>query len=125
MPLLFPGLLFCEEGFIEKLDSVSNPFMIISPDGSIRLNADENSTVAGIEFKYPLNDIHAKMPTRYLLQCLSEIEALEVDSLLYLCWRPDFSSLFKVKRNTVVFMKLFTWHISFMPTAFLEGQQRH
>ena len=62
-------------------------FMIISPDGSIRLNEDENSTVAGIKFKCPLNDIHAKMHTRYL------------DRLLYLCWRQDFSSLFKVKKE--------------------------
>ena len=85
MHLLFHRLFFCEEGilfyrflvfaplltFIEKLVADSYPFMIISPDGIIMLNEDENSTVASIEFKCPRNDIHAKIPTRYLLQCLS------------------------------------------------------
>ena len=107
MPLLFPGKYFCEEGFIEKNHSDGNPFMIISPDGSVRAGLDEISTIAGVEFKCPLNELHAKMPTRYLLQCLSEIEALEVDTLLYLCWRPDLSSLFKVKRNTILFNEAF------------------
>jgi hypothetical protein len=41
--------------------------------------------------------------SRYLLQCLSEIEALHVESLIYLCWRPDVSTVFRVKRNDELF----------------------
>lgn len=103
MPLLFPGKYFCEEGFIEKDNSAGKPFMIISPDGSVRTDFNENSTIASVEFKCPMNDIHSKLPIRYVLQCLSETEVLDVELLLYLSWRPDFSSLFNVKRNTPLF----------------------
>lgn len=47
--------------------------MIVSPDGSVRNSAME--TVAGLEIKCPMREIHAEFPSLYLLQRRSEIEA--------------------------------------------------
>ena len=120
-PLLFHRIFFCEEGtllyrflifaplltFIENLVADSYPFMIISPDGIRMLNEDEiqqkQASHSSVHSMTPMQ----KMQTRYLLQCLSKIEALEVDRLLYLCWTPGFSSLFKVKRNAALFNETF------------------
>lgn len=74
--------------------------MIISPDGSVKHN---NECIAGIELKCPVSSIHHKMPPRYLLQCLSAIEALDVETLIYVSWKPDISTVFKVKRNKELF----------------------
>ena len=76
MPVVFPIMICAEEGFTETDDCNSQPFMIISPDGSVRTTNDMNSTVVGIELKCPISDIHKEFPSRYLLQCLAEIEAL-------------------------------------------------
>jgi hypothetical protein len=107
LPMMCPGLKMYEEGFIE-LDSVrTKPFMIISPDGSVRTTEREDCTTFGIELKCPIYDVHTSFPRRYLLQCLSEIEALNVPELLYLSWRPDISTCFRIKRNPTLFQRAF------------------
>ncbi|KAH3717370.1 hypothetical protein DPMN_060156 [Dreissena polymorpha] len=108
MPVMFPDTLCCEEGFIELgKDKNNNPFMVVSPDGSVRCNTSIESTIMAIELKCPVYEIHKTLPTRYFLQCQAEIAALKVDSLVYLCWRPDFSSVFIVKNQTELFSRAY------------------
>lgn len=108
MPALFPNMLCAEEGFIESYLNDCNdsqPFMVTSPDGSVRTTHDIYSTVAGLELKCPVFEIHKEFPPRYLLQCLAEIEALSVETLIYLSWRPDISTIFRVRRNSELFSR--------------------
>ncbi|WAR15461.1 LOW QUALITY PROTEIN: hypothetical protein MAR_005566 [Mya arenaria] len=56
-------------GLVDK-DLNGEPFMVISPDG-----------------------------TRFYLQCQSEMNAFDVNSLFYLCLRPKLSSIFKMHRK--------------------------
>ena len=67
MPVLFPNMFCAEERYIEVGDQNSQPFMIISPDGSVRTREDINSTVAGIELKCPFTEIHKEFTKRYIL----------------------------------------------------------
>ncbi|WAR26930.1 hypothetical protein MAR_012634, partial [Mya arenaria] len=108
IPLLFPKHECFEEGYIEIGDCNSKPVMIVSPDGSVICSQIEESTLAGIELKCPIQQVHKQLPTRYLLQCLSEIEALNVNSLIYLSWTPELSTVFRIKRNKAIFMKAYT-----------------
>lgn len=106
-PVLYPKSSVYEEGYIElKCNNDTNMKTIISPDGSIRSKAD-NKTIAGIEVKCPVAEIHTTLPSRFLLQCLAKIESLDVDKLVYLRWRPDISTVFIVKRNHELFMKAY------------------
>lgn len=107
LPVMCPGQNFYEEGFVEIESKTTKSFMIVSPDGSIRPNDKFDLTTFAVELKCPVNDIQRYFPQRYLLQCLSEIEALDVDGLIYLCWRPDISTVFKINRNSSLFKKAF------------------
>ncbi|WAR27452.1 hypothetical protein MAR_013156 [Mya arenaria] len=43
------------------------------------------------------------LPTRFLLQCLSEIEALNGNSLVCLSWTPELSTdVFRIERNKAI-----------------------
>ena len=99
LPVIEPSVRFYEEGCVE----LDGSFMVVSPDGSLRRADSFDSTTAAIELKCPVKQMHKKLPPRYLLQCLAEIEALNVDSLLYLSWRPDTSSVFKLNRDSDLF----------------------
>jgi hypothetical protein len=107
LPILYPDKVVHEEGYVEYGLFKEKPFMIISPDGSIKDSVDGSSTIAAVELKCPVQNIHKELPPRYLLQCLSEIEALDVDHLIYLCWKSDVSSVFRVNRNKPLFDRAF------------------
>ena len=109
LPVLCPDSIFCEEGFVQLPDEQSEKtFMVVSPDGSVRKNENCESTIAAVEFKCPVFAIHKNIPQRYFLQCQAEMIALNVDELYYLCWRPNLSSVFKVKRNDAIFTEALT-----------------
>lgn len=95
LPVLHPCLEYREEGCI-PLYREDKFTMIVSPDGSLEGNSEVESktTEMAIELKCPVSNLHTNVPERYILQCLSEMYALQVHKLLYLCWRPDVSSVF-------------------------------
>ena len=96
LPVIDPSVRFYVEGCVE----LDGSFMVVSPDGSLRQTDSFDSTTTAIEFKCPVNQLHKTFPPRYLLQCLAEMEALNVDNLLYLSWRPDTSSVFKLNKDS-------------------------
>ena len=106
LPVLYPGLRFHEEGCIEIKTEDGKPFMIVSPDGSLRKDFSESSTTVGIEIKCPTRKVHNEFPSRYLLQCLAEIEALDVENLLFISWSPDVTNVFTVPRDRDLFSRV-------------------
>ena len=84
---------------------MGNNFVVVSPDGSLR-SANGQNDIFGVEFKCPVRQMQDEVPQRYLLQCLSEMEVLQVDKLLYICWRPDVTSVFEITRNQDLFIKV-------------------
>lgn len=108
VPFLFPNKMCCEEGFIELGRSANDrPFMIVSPDGSLRDESKIESTKVGVELKCPVMDIHQSFPARYFLQCQAEIKALNVQKLVYLSWKPDVSSVFLVHKHDELFSRAY------------------
>ena len=105
LPTFYPHLKYFEEGCVEVKAPDGKTFMIVSPDGSLRDGESFEATQMAVEVKCPVRTIHTKFPPRYLLQCLAEMEALNVESLLYLCWTPDDATVFKVERDTELFQK--------------------
>ncbi|KAH3725516.1 hypothetical protein DPMN_051360 [Dreissena polymorpha] len=104
LPVIFPDKIVCEEGFVEKdLNQNNEPFIVVSLNGSLRSDKCLHSTEMAVELKCPVMEIHTTIPHRYMLQCESEMDALGVESLLYLCLRPDFSSVFIIRRTQELF----------------------
>lgn len=104
LPVLHPCLEYREEGCI-PLYREDKFTMIVSPDGSLEGNSEVEgkTTKMAIELKCPVSNLHTNVPERYILQCLSEMYALQVHKLLYLCWRPDVSSVFELSFNQSLF----------------------
>ena len=103
LPVLYPDLVFYEEGCVEFAYVDNSKFMVVSPDGSLRSSCRLDSTLMAVELKCPYYKLQTSLPPRDLLQCLAEIESLNVQSLLYLCWTQDESMVFKVERDSVFF----------------------
>ena len=101
LPVIAPEQIYVEEGCI-KIEYQNQTFMVVSPDGSLR-SSQTNETIGAVEFKCPTKISHTEVPKRYYLQCLSTMEALDVETLYYVCWRPDVSTVFKVNRNKDLF----------------------
>ena len=59
----------------------------------------------GTELKCPYYKAQTCFPPRYLLQCLAEIEVLNVESLIYLSWTSEESVVFQVQRDTNLFQR--------------------
>ena len=99
LPVIAPSCFMQEEGYINVALTENGGVIgkiIVSPDGSV---CDENGTVYGVEFKCPVNAIHTEVLHRYYLQCQATMLALDTQRLLYLCWRPDSSTVFEVYRD--------------------------
>ena len=111
IPVIYPDLICFEEGCVEILNQDNKTFMVISPDGSLRQDSTLDSTQVGIELKCPFYKAQTSFPRRYLLQCLAEIEALNVESLLYLSWTSDESIAFLVERDTEFFQRAMNYAI--------------
>eukprot|EP00058_Branchiostoma_floridae_P000620 XP_002586108.1 hypothetical protein BRAFLDRAFT_110010 [Branchiostoma floridae] len=98
LPALEPNLLVYEEGcIIMKQDD--KPFLVVSPDRSLR--SSQNCTVSAVEIKCPYTaDVHDNIPFRYLSQLHAEMAALQCPVLLYLSYKADCTNVFKVTADT-------------------------
>lgn len=52
--------------------------------------------MSAVEFECPTAISHRALPERYYLQCLAMMEGLDIDNMLYICWRPDITTVFEV-----------------------------
>ncbi|XP_045199092.2 uncharacterized protein LOC123553445 [Mercenaria mercenaria] len=116
LPVYEPQLVYQEEGCI-TFDENNSPFLVVSPDGSLK-DKVAGETKMAVEFKCPVKKIHTEFPVRYYLQCISEIEALDVEQLLYVCWRPDITTAFIVSRDTETFREALTLAREFLNEKF-------
>ena len=108
MPVLYPKLTFFEEGAYKVSDeSQDKPYLIVSPDGSLRdmsenKTALEKSAKVGIEIKCPTDNIPFKSPVlyspprRYVPQCLLEQSVLGCDEQLLISWSPETTTVLKI-----------------------------
>ena len=100
LPVYFPSLKYIEEGCY-ILQYNENDFMVVSPDGSIRRSVEVDATL-GFEAKCKvpnpnLQPVYYQIPQYYILQILSEMKVLEVQSLIFICWSPESSVVFNAK----------------------------
>ncbi|MEW8546432.1 MAG: YqaJ viral recombinase family protein, partial [Candidatus Thiodiazotropha sp.] len=102
LPVIDPDLAYNEEGCIQFGLPNTNKRVVVSPDGSL-YNKRTESLVSAVEIKCPTKQIHTEVPERYILQCQATMHALGVDSMYYLCWRPDLSSVFEIRKNQAIF----------------------
>ncbi|XP_060581747.1 uncharacterized protein LOC132738297 [Ruditapes philippinarum] len=101
LPVIAPTLEFHEEGCVCIKDK-DTMIMVVSPDGSLYIS-ETKEIIAGVEIKCPVGKVHSSFPVRYYLQCLSEIEALGVEFLYYVCWTQEITSVFKIEKDTAIF----------------------
>ena len=90
----YEGCIFGEEGCY-KQDIKENKSIDVSPDGSCRNQSDRPIFAVEIKYPAPRSDISFKarldysLPKYYVPQVLSEMYALNVDKLLYVCFRSE------------------------------------
>ena len=60
-------------------------------------------TTSVVEFKCPIREAHYELPPRYYLQCLSTMEALDVDRMLYISWTKSLTTVYEIKRKSDFF----------------------
>ena len=63
LPVVAPDLIYVEEGCI-RIEYQNKPFMVISPDGSLR-SSQTGDTTSAVEFKCPTKVSHTELPKRY------------------------------------------------------------
>ena len=113
MPVLFPNMVFYEEGSYEVFEkSREDPVMVVSPDGTLRQPRHQTDNLvkpaeASIEIKCPFSftqgfPVYDSVPKRYIPQCLMEQLATQSKDQLLLCWTPESSTLFKVQENKYI-----------------------
>ena len=101
LPVYYPDLTFVEEGCF-VLNENGRPLIVVSPDGSGRQNASGKVAV-GFEFKCPYpgktftTQVHYTLPSYYVLQVLAEMVSLKTDTLLYMCYSSESSTVFEIK----------------------------
>lgn len=91
--------------------------MVVSPDGKLSFRDNPDRCIFSVKFKCPTEKLHASVPNRYVLQCLSETAVLWVYQLLYVCWRPDFTSVFKVNHNEELFNKTLAIALNYLAAS--------
>jgi hypothetical protein len=101
LPVIAPTLEFHEEGCVCIKDK-DTMIMVVSPDGSLYIS-ETKEIIAGVEIKCPVGKVHSSVPVRYYLQCLSEIKALGVEFLYYVCWTQEITSVVKTEKDTAIF----------------------
>ncbi|KAJ8301229.1 hypothetical protein KUTeg_020216 [Tegillarca granosa] len=102
IPVLFPSLSFSEEGCV-KINRIGN-HMIISPDGSL-FDISSKATKVAVEIKCPFPPTPGsyKVPVFYIIplyyvpQILSEMFALETDTLLFACYSRESTAITQAK----------------------------
>ena len=103
LPAYYPNIDYVEEG-CRVLKNDNQIFGVVSPDGRGE-DSSNNAPVLAFEFKCPFpdkqytTDVHYEIPDRYIPQILAEMATVEVNELLYLCYTPKSSTVFKVCNN--------------------------
>ena len=100
LPVLSPDLVYQEEGCVRRDLTDKGHHLIVSPAGSL---TKDDETVSAVEFKCPVKQLHTELPIRYFLQCQATMDALNVDEMYNLCWRPEVSSVFLVEKDQEIF----------------------
>ena len=107
IPFYFPDLSYYEEGS-HFLISENENFMLVSPDGSLRSNKQENDTipspVLATEFKCPYpspfkTPVAYDIQDRYIFQILAEMASMNVSKLIFISWSPESSTVFLVNMD--------------------------
>ena len=100
LPAFFPDLQYFEEGCVCVPHSDKRSFMVVSPDGSFRRNADsapeamyENKCKTHNDFTV---DVHYTIPQYYIPQVMCEMKAYECSELLFSCWTKQSTTVLKV-----------------------------
>ncbi|XP_053397710.1 uncharacterized protein LOC128556471 [Mercenaria mercenaria] len=103
LPVFHPDLSFIEVGCCLLSGNVDfgKPLIAVSPDGSLCRGDNNNERVAAIEIKcpYPKTDgetLFYTIPQYYICQCLAEMKALDVMSLIFICYTKESSTFFEV-----------------------------
>ncbi|KAH3754241.1 hypothetical protein DPMN_188905 [Dreissena polymorpha] len=73
--------------------------MVVSLDGSLRRDDTFESTEVAIEIKCPTRHVHTELPSRYYLQCQTELKALDVRRMLYVSWTETDTTVFQMELN--------------------------
>ncbi|CAC5410294.1 unnamed protein product [Mytilus coruscus] len=103
LPIYYPEMKYIEEG-VHYVNDNDQPYFIVSPDGSLgymdTLSSSDPVPLIGCEFKCPVateykTPVHYEVPKRYVTQVLSEMAAMDVKELMYLCWTEESSTVFR------------------------------
>ena len=112
MPFFYPDLDFFEEGCYLLGGPLNTSLIEVSPDGSLRRihktteecseDISDSECVGVVEIKCPypkdntVNQIY-EVPKYYICQCLSEMKAMKVSKLLFVCYTKESSTFFEIK----------------------------
>ena len=108
MPVLFPSLVFCEEGaYVITDEDTGGKLLIVSPDGSLREGENgivdtTKKAVVSVEIKCPYScsidvaSVYSSVPKRHICQSLMEHEVLNSDKHILLCWTKTSTTVFEI-----------------------------
>ena len=109
LPIFYPKLNYVEEGCYLVDGQNKTHLLEVSPDGSLKLkesvenNSQNNRTlkdkpILAVEIKCPFNgNVHYKVPTYYICQCLAEMSVLGVQGLIYACYTAEITTFFHLE----------------------------
>ena len=109
LPIFYPKLNYVEEGCYLVDGQNKTHLLEVSPDGSLKFkesvenNSQNNRTlkdkpILAVEIKCPFNgNVHYKVPTYYICQCLAEMSVLGVQGLIYACYTAESTTFFHLE----------------------------
>ncbi|KAK7105400.1 hypothetical protein V1264_016787 [Littorina saxatilis] len=111
LPVYFPGARFFEEGcHTVSCDSADRPVLVVSPDGSVRNNTnDEIIMMYETKCKPPCEqttEVYYNIPTYYAPQILAEMAAYGSERLLFTCWCEESTVVMSANYDRSLFEKL-------------------
>jgi hypothetical protein len=118
IPYLFPHLAYVEVGSYEiPSPTTGKPLLFVSPDGCLMEKANSNAQLVlkeplmACEFKCPTpspfkEPVHYSIPPYYVCQLLSEMAALNVQKLVYLCYGQKSSTVFLVDFDSALWYEI-------------------
>ncbi|CAC5380282.1 unnamed protein product [Mytilus coruscus] len=111
LPTFYSAMTFHEEGCY-IIDNQGKKFCVVSPDGSLRMNA---RPVIAVEIKCPSpqtfnsEEPYYRVPVRYVLQMMMEMFVLKVSTAILVCWMPKTTSVLDVPFSQAIWEKM--WKI--------------
>ncbi|XP_053404619.1 uncharacterized protein LOC128558653 [Mercenaria mercenaria] len=100
LPALYHDQEYFEEGCIEVPYGDKKSFLVVSPDGSLREDANSEPTMMyENKCKTPneyTTDVYYKIPLYYIPQLLCEMHAYKCSDLLFTCWSEQSTTVFRV-----------------------------